>query len=56
MQRLILKKYNEIIKAHNEKNPSDILSIKYHSNIPTVINYDNEIIYPNSSYAPIRII
>ena len=53
MQRLVLKKYSEIIKDHNEKNPTDTLSIKYHNNIPTVINSDNEIIYPNSSYAPI---
>ena len=51
MQRNILKKYSELIKEHNDTNPGDILTIKYSNNIPTVINSDNKVIYPNSIYA-----
>ena len=52
MQRNIIKKYSELINEHNNKNPGDILSIKFSSNIRTVINSENKVIYPNSLYAP----
>ena len=48
MQRSIMKKYIEIVKEHNNKNPEDKLSIKFFKNIPTVINSKNVTIYPNS--------
>ena len=53
MQRNILKKYSELIKEHNTKNPNDLLSIKHLNNIPTVINSENKVIYPDSRYAPV---
>ena len=50
---LALKYYSELVNSHNVNNPENLLKIKYCNNIPTVIDSEEKVIYPNSIYAPV---